>query len=154
MSALADIVRDDEIVVPRPVIYLTIAMILFAIVAVAAARTLQWGVTHEGALAPARSASFRYVQSLHGPVVATRADGRQVVLAPANEELFPRLIIRSVANIRARDNADPTAPLTLVETGDGERLLVDAASHRTVRLAAFGPDNQRSFDAIFDRGRA
>ena len=54
----------------------------------------------------------------------------------------------------AARHPDPLTPVTLVETGDGERLLVDPATHRTIRLAAFGPENQRSFDAIFDGGRA
>ena len=150
MSTLSQmVVHDDQIHVPRQVVWLTAAMVTIAIVAVALGRLLQLGVTHEGALQPTRTASFRFSQSLHGPVVATTADGRRVTLAGANEELFPRLILRSVATIRARDGVDPAAPMRLIAMADGERLLIDPATRHILRLAAFGPVNQRDFDRLF-----
>jgi putative photosynthetic complex assembly protein len=142
-----------QIVVPREVIWLTVALIAFTVLSVTAARLLDIGVTREGALTETRRVSFRFVAPPVGQkaiaVVATRADGSRIVLAHANEEIFPRLILRSVSNIRVREGVDPQTPVELVETPDGQRMIVDPATHRTMRLAAFGPDNQALFDPLF-----
>ena len=147
--------HHDEIVVPRPVIYLTIAMIMFTILSVGTARAFGVGMTHEGRLDTTRSVSFTFRAPPLGEspiaVVATRIDGTKVVLAKENEEVFPRLILRSVSNIRMRDGVDPATPVTLVETADRQLLIVDPATHRTMRLAAFGPENQALFDPVFEK---
>ena len=146
--------HHDEIVVPRPVIYMTIALIAFTILSVSIGRLFDIGVTHEGRLAETRRVSFRFAAPPIGEkpiaVVATRTDGSKVVLAKENEEVFPRLILRSVSNIRMREGVDPDTPVDLIETPDGQRMIVDPATHRTMRLAAFGPDNQALFDPVFE----
>lgn len=140
----------DQIVVPRPVVYMILALMLFALVSVSLGRWLQVGVTHEGVLVPVREVTFRYSQSFRGPVDITFPDGRRLTLVEANAEAVPRLILRSVATFRAREGVDQAAPLKLIETRDGERLLIDDAAHRTLRLAAFGAnDNQHTFDRLF-----
>ena len=147
--------HHDEIVVPRPVIWLTLAMILFTILSVSAARAYGVGLTHEGTLAKMRSVSFRFTSPPIGEtptaIIAKTLDGRSVLLAKENEEIFPRLILRSVANIRLRDGVPQNLPVQLVETNDGQRLIVDRATHRTMRLAAFGPENQAMFDPLFGK---
>ena len=146
--------HHDEIHVPRPVIYLTAAMILFTIASVSIGRMFDIGMTHEGALTETRAVSFRFSAPPIGQepiaIVATRADGSKVVLAKENEEVFPRLILRSFSNIRMRDGVDLNAPIELIQTPDGQRLLVDSATRRTMRLAAFGPENQALFDPLFE----
>ena len=143
----------DEIVVPRPVIYLTLAMIVFTILSVGTARAFGIGMTHEGRLAETRTVSFRFTSPPIGQtptaIVARTLDGRNVLLAKENEEIFPRLILRSVANLRLRDGVDQDLPVQLIQTRDGQRLIVDPATRRTMRLAAFGPDNQAMFDPLF-----
>lgn len=145
----------DQIHVPRPVIWLTLALILFTIAAVSVGRIFDIGLTHEGRLAETRAVSFRFRAPPIGEtpiaVVATRSDGSRVVLAKENEEVFPRLILRSISNIRMREGVDPDTPIELVQTADGQRLLVDPATHRTMRLAAFGPENEALFDPIFEK---
>ena len=141
--------HDDEIHVPRPVIYLTIAMLLFTLVSITIGNRLDLGTTHEAAIVPMREVQFRFTSPAIDAIIATRSDGRRVELAAAREEIFPRLVLRGIANIRMRDGVSADAPLTLAETADGQRLLIDRATHRTVRLAAFGGENQRSFDAVF-----
>ncbi len=144
----------DQIHVPRPVIWMTLALILFTIAAVSIGRIFDIGLTHEGALKETRSVSFSFRAPPIGEtpiaIVATRSDGSSVVLAGENEETFPRLILRSFSNIRMREGIDPATPIQLIETADGQRLLVDPATHRTMRLAAFGPENQEMFDAVFE----
>tara|TARA_B100000953_G_scaffold112240_1_gene92424 strand:- start:817 stop:1341 length:525 start_codon:yes stop_codon:yes gene_type:complete len=146
----------DQIHVPRPIIWLTLALILFTIAAVSIGRIYDIGFTREGALAETRAVSFRFRAPPIGEtpiaIVATRADGSSVVLAKENEETFPRLILRSFSNIRMREGVDPDTPIQLIETADGQRLLVDPATHRTMRLAAFGPENQEMFDPVFESG--
>ncbi len=141
--------HHDDIVVPKPVVRLTIALVVFAITTTAAARWWQIGVTHDRTIAPKREATFRVTQSFHGPVTAYEAGGRVIRIAADHEEKFPRLILRSVATLRERDGVSPDAPLKLIEASDGERMLIDPATGRQLRLAAFGPENQESLDMLF-----
>ena len=141
--------HHDEIHVPKPVIYLTIAMLLFTLVSITIGNRLDLGTTHEGAMVAKREVRFSFTSPAIDAIVATRSDGRRFELAADREEIFPRLVLRGIANIRARDGVPADAPLILAETADGQRLLIDRATHRTVRLAAFGGENQRSFDAVF-----
>ncbi len=145
--------HDDQIAVPRAIVIGLVALVLFCIIAVGVGRIMQVGVTHEARLTPLRSVTFRYQgeQIGHSALVATTSDGRRLMLTKPGEEIFPRLILRSVSNIRQRDGADPRSPLSLIVTADGQRLLVDPATHRALRLAAFGPTNGRSFDVLFPR---
>ena len=151
-AASAD--HHDQIYVPRPVIYLFIALILFTVTTVAIGRVYNIGLTKEGALAEARSVSFRFrappIGEAPTAIVATRADGSTVVLAKENEEVFPRLILRSFSNIRMRLGVDPDTPIELIETPDGQRMLLDPATKHSMRLAAFGRDNQALFDPLFE----
>jgi putative photosynthetic complex assembly protein len=143
----------DEIYIPRPILYALIALILFTIAAVATGRALQRGVTHEDRLHPTREVAFTFATTPDNALVATRADGRRVTMAGANEEIFPRLILRGLATLRTRDAADQRAPVRLLVMRDGQRLLVDGATGRVLRLAAFGPENGHSFDALLAEPR-
>ncbi len=149
----------DQIHVPRPVIWLTAALIAFTIVSILVARVTEIGLTREGALSPIRETSF--VASGEGYIgdpnpaslVASRSDGQRIVLADAGEEVFPRLILRGIASRRASAGIDPATPIRLIETGDGQRLLIDDATGQVVRLSAFGPENGVSFDTVLEGAR-
>lgn len=144
--------HHDQIFIPRPIVYAVIALIAFVVVTVALGRVFQVGVTHEGTLHPDRVVTFRVAGANGGALVATRSDGLVVPLARAGEEIFPRLILRSVGNIRMREGVPLSAPLELALMPDGERLIVDPATRRTVRLAAFGPDNGAVLDPLLATG--
>ena len=145
---------SDQIRISKPVLYMMIALVAFSIVTIAAGRMFQVGVTHEGTLHPVRSVDFTVAGSQGGALVVTRADGFRVQLAAPGEEIFPRLILRSVANIRTRDGVPLSAPLILDVMPDGQRLIVDPATHRTLRLAAFGPENGAMLDPLLAKGSA
>ena len=149
----------DQIHVPRPVIWLTAALVAFTIVSILVARVTDIGLTREGALAPVRATSF--IASGEGyigdpdpaPLVASLGDGQRIVLAAAGEEGFPRLILRGIASRRASAGIDPATPIRLIETADGQRLLIDDATGQVVRLSAFGPENGVSFDTVLKGAR-
>jgi putative photosynthetic complex assembly protein len=144
--------RDpDQILIPRPILYAMIALMVFTIASIALGRAFQVGVTHEGVLHPVRAVSFTMSGSEGGALSVRRSDGLTVPLAKDGEEIFPRLILRSVANIRLRDGVPLGAPLTLDLMANGQRLLVDPATHRVMRLDAFGPENARVLDGLFGK---
>lgn len=151
--------HHDQIHVPRPVIWLTAALISFTIVSILVARVTETGLTREGALSAVRETSF--IASGQGyigdpdpaPLVASRRDGQRIVLADAGEEVFPRLILRGIASKRASAGIDPATPIRLIETRDGQRLLIDDATGQVVRLSAFGPENGVSFDTVLEGAR-
>jgi putative photosynthetic complex assembly protein len=143
----------DQIHVPKPVMIMMIALIVFSITAVAVSRVWQIGVTHEDTLHPVRSARFTVTGSNGGALIVRRADGMTVQLAKAGEEIFPRLILRSVGNIRQRDGVSLSSPLQIDLMPDNQRLLVDPATHRVLRLDAFGPENAQMLDALLTPGK-
>jgi putative photosynthetic complex assembly protein len=144
--------HHDQILIPKPILYAMIALVAFTIVSVALGRIFQVGVTREGTLHPRQSVTFTVSGSEGGPLIVQRSDGLAVPLAKAGEEIFPRLILRSVANIRMREGIALSTPLKIDLMADGEHLLVDPATHRVMRLDAFGPENGRFLDRLLTQG--
>ena len=140
---------EDQIFIPKPILFMMIALALFTVIAVGMARASQRGVTREDPVAPGKRISFTVAMAgPEGAIDVTRADGRTIRLAGAHQDIFPRLILQGFQNIRMRDGVALDRPMAIIVSPDGQRLLEDQATRHTVRLAAFGPDNGASFDAI------
>lgn len=140
---------EDQIFIPKPILYMMIALALFTIVSVGMARASQRGVTREDAIAPGKRVDFTVAMAgPEGAIDVLRADGRTIRLAGPHQDIFPRLILQGFQNIRARSGVSFDRPMAIVVSPDGQRLLEDQTTHHTVRLSAFGPDNGVSFDAI------
>lgn len=137
---------EPEIFIPRPILVMMLALTGFAVLATGLARATGHGVTREDATG--RTVPFSVAEVGEAALVARMADGRRIRLARAGENIFPRMILQGFATVRARDGVPMAAPLRLLVAADGERLVVDPATGHSVRLAAFGPDNGRSFDAL------
>ena len=131
-----------------------IALALFTILAIGIARATGIGLTRETAAAPLVRVTFRTGPVAEGPIVATLADGRSVRLAGAHEDIFPRMILQGITTIRHDVNVPADAPLAIEVAGDGQRLIVDAATGHVIRLSAFGRENGHSFDALLAGARA
>lgn len=138
----------DQIFIPKPILWMMIGLALFTIVAVGIARATRIGVTREHPAAAVQSVTFRTGAVAEAPIVARLADGRRVRLAGDHQDIFARMILQGITTIRHDDTAPADAPLDLVVTRDGQRLIVDRATGHTIRLAAFGPENGHSFDAL------
>lgn len=138
----------DQILIPKPILYMMIALMLFTLVSIALARQFNIGLTREGKLDPVETVQFTVTGSQGGPLVVTRKDGYSVTLAKANQEIFPRLILRSIANVRQRDGVPLSKPLKLEVLPSGQRMLVDKYTNTNMRLDAFGDQNGHVLDPL------
>lgn len=66
---------------------------------------------------------------------------------------FVRVTMRSFAIERKQRGLGSDVPFTLARMTDGDLLLQDPLTHRTMLLNAFGPANEGAFAQLLDHGR-
>ncbi len=66
---------------------------------------------------------------------------------------FVRVTMRSFANERKQNGLGGDVPFTLVRMTDGDLVLRDPLTDRTMLLNAFGPSNEGAFAQLLDDGR-
>ncbi|MCP9223839.1 photosynthetic complex assembly protein PuhC [Erythrobacter sp. LQ02-29] len=148
----------DKIRVPREVVFMTIGFLALCLALIIAGRATGMGITQEDVAALHPVTSFTVAGAGHigdDPVpalIATRADGKRVVLAGEGKELFPRLIVRGLLTMRTRRGVDLGLPIRMEMGDDGQRMLVDPETGYTIRLSAFGGENGHAFDALLPAG--
>ncbi|RPF71765.1 photosynthetic complex assembly protein PuhC [Aurantiacibacter spongiae] len=144
----------DQIMVPREVVILVAGFLLLSLALIAGSRLTGIGETREGPLAVRETALFtvtgagRIGDDPVPALVATTEGGERIELAGKGEELFPRLIVRGILTMRARRAIPADRPIALDVSQDGQRVLLDPETGQIFRLAAFGPENGHSFDAL------
>lgn len=129
------------------------ALVVAAIVLVAVGRHEKTPIAVDPA-AVAQSKELKFVDQPDGAVVAYDA-GNGVELnriAPGGGG-FLRVTMRSFAEERKSRGFGSDVPFTLLRKTDGDLLLQDRLTGRTMLLNAFGPSNEGVFAQLLDHGR-
>ncbi|KAB0680330.1 photosynthetic complex assembly protein PuhC [Aureimonas leprariae] len=101
------------------------------------------------------SARLLFGDLADGGVAVTEAGtGREIERLVPGEGGFVRVTMRSFAGDRKRKGLSAGEPFTLARMRNGELLLQDPLTGRTMLLDAFGPSNASVFAELLDHERA
>jgi len=129
------------------------AVVIAAIVLVALGRHEKAPIVVDPA-AVAQSKELKFVDEPDGAVVAYDADsGAELGRVAAGGGGFLRVTMRSFAEERKSHGFGSDVPFTLLRKTDGDLLLRDRLTGRTMLLNAFGPSNEGAFAQLLDHGR-
>lgn len=97
---------------------------------------------------------LKFVDRADGSVVAVdAANGAEVERIAPGAGGFIRVTMRSFASERKARGLGSDVPFTLLRMTDGDLLLEDRLTGRTMLLNAFGPSNEGVFAQLLDHGR-
>lgn len=100
------------------------------------------------------SMDLRFSDLADGSVVALNAaTGAKLERIDPGVGGFIRVTMRSFANERKQRGLSSDVPFTLTRMKDGDLLLRDPLTGRTMLLNAFGPSNEGAFAQLLDKGR-
>lgn len=129
------------------------ALIVAAIVLVAVGRHEKTPIVVDPA-AVAQSKELKFVDQPDGAVVAYDAgNGAELDRIAPGGGGFLRVTMRSFAEERKSRGFGSDVPFTLLRKTDGDLLLQDRLTGRTMLLNAFGPSNEGVFAQLLDHGR-
>jgi putative photosynthetic complex assembly protein len=129
------------------------ALIVAAIALVAVGRHGKTEVAIDPA-AVTQSIELRFVDQPDGAVIAYDADsGAELERIAPGGGGFIRVTMRSYAAERINHGLGSEVPFTLLRMTDGDLLLRDRVTGRTMLLNAFGPSNEGVFAQLLDHGR-
>lgn len=104
--------------------------------------------------AVAASLELKFTDLPDGTVVAANASsGSEIERIAPGAGGFIRVTMRSFASERLQRGLSPDVPFTLLRMADGDLLLTDRLTGRTMLLNAFGPSNEGVFAQLLDHGR-
>ncbi len=97
---------------------------------------------------------LKFVDQTDGSVVAIdAASGAEVERIAPGGGGFIRVTMRSFASERKARGLGSDVPFTLLRMTDGDLLLQDRLTGRSMLLNAFGPSNEGVFAQLLDHGR-
>ncbi len=120
---------------------LILAMLLLSIPAQAASDEV---FAERGKLVAARDIQFRD-RADGGVDVFNAATGELIEALQPNSHNFIRALMRGLVRQRVRESKGADIPFHLAAWSDGELILDDPATNRSVELTAFGPTNAGDF---------
>ncbi len=92
------------------------------------------------------SRDLRFTDRPDGAVEVTNAaTGETITVLAPESHAFIRALMRGLVRQRVRESKGPEIPFRLTAWSDGELILDDPATHRSVELAAFGHSNEADF---------
>lgn len=101
-----------------------------------------------------QSVELNFVDQADGTVVAYEAGtGAELERIAPGGGGFIRVTMRSFAAERTHRGLGSDVPFTLLRMADGDLLLKDRMTGRTMLLNAFGPSNEGVFAQLLDHGR-
>ena len=101
-----------------------------------------------------QSMQLKFVDQPDGTVVAYEAaSGTELDRIAPGGGGFIRVTMRSFAAERINRGLGSEVPFTLLRMADGDLLLRDPMTGRTMLLNAFGPSNEGVFAQLLDHGR-
>lgn len=101
-----------------------------------------------------QAVELRFSDLADGSVVASNAaTGAEIERIAPGAGGFIRVTMRSFANERKKHGLGNDVPFTLARMSDGDLLLQDRLTGRTMLLNAFGPSNEGVFAQLLDDGR-
>jgi len=128
------------------------ALIAVALVLVAVGRTDRTPAVDETAAVERLALKFDDLPD--GTVVALNADdGQELARIRPGEGGFVRVTMRSFAAERLNRGHGREEPFQLLRMADGDLILSDHVTGRTMLLDAFGPSNEGAFAQLMDKGR-
>ena len=149
MTATAKPYRDPQ---RKPAIAAA-ALVASAIALVAFGRQDKTPVVIDKA-AVVQSLEVKFVDQADGAVVAIDATkGKELERIAPGGGGFIRVTMRSFANERKSRGMGSDVPFTLLRMTDGDLLLQDRLTGRTMLLNAFGPSNEGVFAQLMDDER-
>ena len=101
----------------------------------------------------AQAVELRFTDLPDGTVVAAAASGDEIERIAPGAGGFIRVTMRSFATERRSLGFDARTPFTLMRMSDGDLVLQDRLTGRTMLLNAFGPANEGAFAELLDHGR-
>ena len=100
------------------------------------------------------SVDIRFDDLADGSVLASNAaTGAELGRIGMGVGGFVRVTMRSFAIERKQRGLGSDVPFTLARMNDGDLVLQDPLTHRTMLLNAFGPANEGAFAQLLDHGR-
>lgn len=101
----------------------------------------------------AQSLDLRFSDLPDGTVVASdAATGSEIERIPPGTGGFIRVTMRSFAGDRLKREMTDEVPFQLARMNDGDLLLRDPLTGRSMLLNAFGPSNEGAFAELMDKG--
>lgn len=101
-----------------------------------------------------QTAELKFVDQSDGSVVALdAASGTELERIAPGGGGFIRVTMRSFAGERKARGLGSDVPFRLVRMADGDLVLHDPLTDRTMLLNAFGPANEGVFAQLLDHGR-
>lgn len=150
MAADTQMHRVERNSIPRPALAGGFALVALAVLLAFAAEP-----THVPAVPEKVTASIDilFEDSPDGSVlVRTAEDGRKIAVLPSGTNGFARGLLRGLARERRQQGIGPDASFNVTKRADGQLVLRDAATGRTVVLDAFGQTNALVFSDILKQG--
>ncbi|MBL8582831.1 MAG: phosphonate-binding protein [Rhizobiaceae bacterium] len=103
--------------------------------------------------AVAQSVDLRFSDLPDGTVVASNAaTGSEIERIAPGAGGFIRVTMRSFAGDRMKRDMTDEVPFQLARMNDGDLLLRDPLTGRSMLLNAFGPSNERAFAQLIEKG--
>ena len=126
-----------------------VALILFALVAVSAARLTGIGTVHSDHATPVESISLRFEDRPDGGIaVINPSSGNVLVVVQPGTDGFIRTVLRSLAYDRQRHRIGSGPAFTLTKWSDHHSTLDDPSTGRSIDLVAFGKTNLQAFSNL------
>jgi len=135
---------------PRGVLAGAVALVGFALVAVAVGRVSDIGAVHMPQSGVVEALALRFEDQDDGAVAVRDArDDRIIYTVAPGTNGFIRATVRGLVQERKRSGIGPETPFTLTHWSDGTLSLEDSTIGRRVSLDAFGPTNAEAFAQLF-----
>lgn len=141
---------DGAVTAPRGVLLGLAALVLFALLAAAVARTMG----PPAARVPEAEADVRLVLHFRdlpdgSLAVVDATDGAELAVLEPGTGGFVRGLMRAMARMRKQQGIGAEAPFELASQVDGRLVLEDPATGNRIALDAFGPSNVAAFSSLF-----
>ena len=145
-SLAANPYPDPNHPLPKPIIVGGGLLMVTAVVLCAAAHATGVGVTRVEAPVPVESRDLVFAEGAGGVLRVTEADGgRAVATYPDGEGGFIRATVKALTRNRTLYGAPAVGAFRVSATGDGGVWLQDVATHQSIDLRAFGPNQVQAF---------
>lgn len=132
-----------------------LALVLFAIGAVMVGSSTGTGLQKRDVPRLAQSRTVHFADGASGEVQAIDAESGAIFATfGAGEGGFARTALRALAYSRKIHGVGPQAPFVLARAEDGQIILHDPATGKTVGISAFGDTHEEQFAALLDAGRS
>lgn len=146
MSDNAERRHEDDIQIPRGLLFALAALAAFTIAAVLWGRATETGLVMVPEATAVESRTLYFTDTADGDLVVTDAmSGQMVALLSAGQDGFIRGVLRGLTRGRAVSREEGDDALALTRWDDGRLSISDPVTGERFDLNAFGTDNLAAF---------